>query len=158
MPGELVAPAGSDTKGGYYTPIAGEIEGGFRARPLFYGMLLANQLAGTDMKAATLSAAGVDATAYAGRHPDGWRIAIFNKDSSRSLDLTVQTPSRCRQGKVWRLAGPSLDATTGVSLAGAEVGPDLTWSPRTVGNYAVTDGRLRVAVPSNTAALLFLDA
>jgi hypothetical protein len=156
MPGELVARAGSDAKGGYYTPIAGELDQGFKARPLFYGMLLANQLAGTQMKEVTLSAAGIDATAYAGQSPDGWRIAIFNKDSSRPLDLIVQAPPRSRQGKVWRLVGPGLDATVGVSLAGAEVGPDLTWSPRTVEDCTVTGGSLHLAVPCDTAALLFL--
>ena len=158
MPGELVAKAGSDAKGGYYTPIAGEIEPGFRARPLFYGMLLANQLAGTQLRKIILAADGIDATAYAGQHQDGWRIAIFNKDPSRTLALTVQTPARCRQSRVWRLVGPSLDATTGVSLAGAEVGPDLTWSPRTVENYAVADGHFQLEIPCDTAALVFLDA
>lgn len=158
MPGELVAKAGSDTKGGYYTPIAGEIDQGFKARPIFYGMMLANQLAGTQTREVTLSAGGIDATAYAGQNQDGWRIAIFNKDSSRALDLTIQAPPRCRQGKVWRLVGPSLDATTGVSLAGAEVGPDLTWLPRTVEHYAVTEDQLRLEVPGDSAALLFLDA
>jgi len=159
MPGELVAKAGSDPKGGYYTPIAGEIDQGFKARPLFYGMLLANQLAGTQMRAVTLSVGGIDATAYAGQHCDGgWRIAVFNKDSTHTLDLTVQAPPPCRQGKVWRLVGPSLDATAGVSLAGAEVGADLTWSPRIVENCAVSDGHLRLEVPCDTAALLFLEA
>jgi len=158
LPGELVAKAGTDTKGGYYTPIAGEIDQGFKARPLFYGMFLANQLAGTQMKEVTLSAEGIDVTAYAGQDGAGWRIAIFNKDPSRTLDLTVQAPPRCHQSKVWRLVAPSLDATTGVSLAGAEVAPDLTWSPRTVEEYVVTGGYLRLDLPCNSAALLFLGA
>ena len=158
MPGELVAKAGSDTKGGYYTPIAGEIDQGFMARPIFYGMMLANQFAGTETKEVILSAGEIDATAYAGQGRDGWRIAIFNKDSSRALDLTIQAPPHCRQGEVWRLVGPSLDATKGVSLAGAEVAPDLTWSPRTVENRAVADGHLRLEVPCDSAALLFLNA
>jgi hypothetical protein len=158
MPGELVAKPGSDSKGGYYTPIAGEIEQGFSARPLFYGMLLANQFAGTRTREVVLSAGGIDATAYAGRGQGGWRVAIFNKDSSRTLSLAIQVPPQCRAARAWRLAGPSLDATTGVSLAGAEVGPDLTWSPRTVEDCPVVDGQLRLDVASDSAALLFLDA
>jgi hypothetical protein len=158
MPGELVAKPGSDSKGGFYTPIAGEIGQGFSVRPLFYGMLLANQFAGTRTGAVVLSTGGIDATAYAGRGRDGWRVAIFNKDSSRKLALTIEAPPQCRAGRAWRLVGPSLDATTGVSLAGAEVGPDLTWSPRTVENRPVADGRISLDVPSDSAALLFLDA
>ncbi len=158
MPGELVAKPGGDGKGGFYTPIAGEVGQGFSARPLFYGMLLANQFAGAEMRDVVLSAGGIDATAYACRAGDGWRVAVFNKDSSRTLALAIQAPPQCRTGRAWRLVGPSLDATTGVSLAGAEVGRDLTWSPRTVENCPVTDGQVSLNVPSDSAALLFLDA
>jgi hypothetical protein len=158
MPGELVAKPGGDSKGGFYTPIAGEVGQGFNARPLFYGMLLANQFAGTRMGEVVLSVGGVDATAYAARGGDGWRVAFFNKDSSRTIALDLQAPPQCRAGRAWRLAGPSLDATTGVSLAGAEVGPDLTWSPRTVEHCPVADGQIRLDVPPDSAALLFLDA
>jgi hypothetical protein len=158
MPGELVAKPGSDSKGGFYTPIAGEVAEGFGARPLFYGMLLANQFAGTQMRDVVLSADGVDATAYAGRGRDGWRIAIFNKDSSRSLALRIQAPPQSRAGRAWRLVGPSLDATTGVSLAGAEVGPDLTWSPAAVESHPIADGQVALGVPPDSAVLLFLDS
>jgi hypothetical protein len=157
MPGELVAKAGSDTRGGFYTPIAGEVGEGFSARPIYYGMLLANQFAGTRTREVVFSARGIDATAYASRGEDGWRVAVFNKDSSRSLALTLQTPPQCRSGRAWRLAGPSLDATTGVSLAGAEVGPDLTWSPRDVEKLPMADGQATLEVPPDSAALLFLD-
>jgi hypothetical protein len=158
MPGERVAKPGSDTTGGYYTPIAGERGQGFKARPLFYGMLLANQFAGTLMSEVAVAARGVDATAYTGPSREGWKIAVFNKDFSRALNLSVQTPPRCRRGKVWRLSGPSLDAPAGVSLAGAEVGPDLTWSPHTVENHMVRDGHFRLDLPCASAALVFLEA
>jgi hypothetical protein len=158
MPGELVAKAGGDSRGGFYTPIAGEVGQGFSARPLFYGMLLASQFAGARMRDVVLSAGGIDATAYAGRGGDGWRVAVFNKDSSRALALTIKAPPQCREGRAWRLTGPSLDATTGVSLAGAEVGPDLTWSPRTVEHLPVADGQVGLGVPPDSAVLLFLDA
>jgi hypothetical protein len=158
MPGELVAKPGSDGKGGFYTPIAGEVGEEFGARPLFYGMLLANQFAGTRTREVAFSNGGIDANAYAGQSRDGWRIAIFNKDPSRTLDLTLGAPPQCHSGSAWRLIGPSLDATTGVSLAGAEVGPDLTWSPRLVESYPVADGQVRLDVPPDSAVLLFLGA
>ena len=156
MPGETVAKAGSDNKGGYYTPIAGELDQGFKARPIFYGMLLANQFAGTDSKEVTLTAADIDATAYAGKKDDELRVAIFNKDASRDLKLSVKTPPGTRQTKVWRLTGPSLDATSGVTLAGAEVSPDFTWAPATVETPAVSDGQLQLDLPHDSAALVFL--
>jgi hypothetical protein len=158
MPGELVAKPGSDSRGGFYTPIAGEVGQGFSARPLFYGMLLANQFAGTETRGVVLSTGGINATAYAGRGRDDWRVAVFNKDSSRTLALAIQTPPQCRAGMAWRLAGPGLDATAGVSLAGAEVAPDLTWSPRAAEHCPMAGGQVRLEVPPDSAALLFLDA
>ncbi len=102
----------------------------------------------------------IDATAYAGRGEDAAteESPIFNKDTSRTLALTLQAPAQCRAGRAWRLVGPRLDATTGVSLAGAEVGPDLTWSPRTAEECPVAEGQARLSVPPDSAALLFLDA
>ena len=158
MPGESVAKAGSDNKGGYYTPIAGELEQGFKARPIFYGMLLANQFAGADFKETSLVANEIDATAYAGKKGDQLRVAIFNKDPDRDLKLTVKTPSGTRQAKVWRLTGPSLDATSGVTLAGAEVSANFTWTPANVETPAVADGQLQLELPHDSAALVFLDS
>lgn len=158
LPGERVAKIGSDTRGGYYTPIAGELDHGFTARPLYYGMLLANQMAGTEMKAVSLYTGGLNVTAYAGRLPNGeWRIAIFNKELYRTQELTIQAPPLSRGCRAWRLVGPHLDATTGISLAGAEVGPDFDWSPRNVENLSVTDDHVRLDLPCATAALFFFE-
>ncbi len=107
MPGELVAKEGSDTKGGYYTPIAGELGQGFQARPIFYGMLLANQLAGTQSKEVALTANGVNATAYAGEKDGQLRIAIFNKDDAHDLHLSLRMPPDFRRAKLWRLTAPA---------------------------------------------------
>jgi len=157
MPGELVAKAGSDAKGGYYTPIAGELDQGFKARPIFYGMYLANQLAGTQFKLSTLSAASVDANAYVGQKDDEFRVAIFNKDPSRNLNLSVSAPPGTKKAQVWRLTGRSLDATTGVKLAGAEVSANATWKPTDVETPPISKGKVLLDLPHNTAAVLVLD-
>jgi hypothetical protein len=157
MPGELVANSGSDTKGGYYTPIAGELDQGFKARPIFYGMYLANQLAGTRFKPSTLSVDGVDANAYAGEADGQLRVAVFNKDPAKDLKLSVSAPAGTKQAKVWRLTGRSLDATTGVKLAGAEVSADANWKPADVETPAVSEGKVLLELPHDSAALLFLD-
>ena len=156
LPGELVANENSDTKGGYYTPIAGEVGYGFNARPLFYGMLLANQFADTEMKDISLTASSINVTAYAGKMKDEWRIAIFNKDLSRDLDLTVEVPGACKRVNVWRLTGPNIDATGNVSLASAVIGSDLSWVPGTEEKCNVKNHQCHLTVPRSSAALLFL--
>ena len=50
---------------GYYSPIVGSIESGFRARPEYYGLMLAQQFAGHTLKRTTLEAQGENVTAYA---------------------------------------------------------------------------------------------
>lgn len=156
LPGELVANKNSDTKGGYYTPIAGEVEYVFKARPLFYGMLLANQFAGADMKDVSLAASNINITAYAGKVKNEWRIAIFNKDLSKDLNLTVELPVPSKKVNIWRLMAPNIDATENVSLANTVIGSDPSWLPDTEEKYDVKNNHCNLVVPRSSAALLFL--
>jgi hypothetical protein len=72
MPGEnLDAAKKSDSKGGYYTPIAGELVNGFSARPIFYGMLLANQFAGAQARRPDCQRPGRDRICLR----EGWSVA-----------------------------------------------------------------------------------
>lgn len=157
MPGELVAKEGSDTKGGYYTPIAGELGQGFQARPIFYGMVLANQLAGTQSKEVALTANAVNATAYAGEKDGQLRIAIFNKDDAHDLRLSLRMPPDFHRANVWRLTAPALDSTSGVTLAGSEISAKSTWSPTQVETLPTKNDGLVIELPKASAALVFLD-
>jgi hypothetical protein len=156
--GHSVAPDASVAKGGYYTPIAGELDVEFTARPIFYGMFLANQLAGTNTRNVTLNnTGGVNATAYAGEKDGQLRLAIFNKDETHDLRLALRTSSDHKLAKVWRLTAPALDATSGVTLAGAEMSATGTWSPsKTETLEATADGPV-LDLPRASAALVFLD-
>jgi hypothetical protein len=167
MPGEQVAGGVTDhsgaadarvAKGGYYTPIAGELGVGFTARPIFYGMLLANQFAGASTHYVTLKDTnGVNVTAYAGEKDGQLRLAIFNKDDARDLNLKMRIPAKYKDAKVWRLIGPALDATSGVTLAGDEVSTSGTWSPaKTETRQIATDG-VMLEMPRASAALVMLD-
>ena len=50
---------------GYYSPIVGSIESGFRTRPEYYGLMLAQEFAGHILKRTALEAQGENVTAYA---------------------------------------------------------------------------------------------
>jgi hypothetical protein len=165
MPGELVQKSeGGGTitnatvlKGGFYTPIAGDVEVGFSARPIFYGMVLANQLAGTKICRATLNnTEGINATAYAGTKDGQLRVAIFNKDESHDLHLVLRIPDNYQEANIWRLRGPALDATSGVTLAGAEMSPDSGWSPITVESLPMNTDGPAIDIPQASGAIVFL--
>jgi hypothetical protein len=87
---------------GFYAPIASERGEVVHAMPIFYGMMVANALAGMTMMDAKLRGGGI-ATAYAATGPEGTRVAVFNKDGGRGMDLSVRTPRGVKTAPVWRL-------------------------------------------------------
>jgi hypothetical protein len=144
--------------GTFYSPVAGNPAAGYRARPLFYAMMAVEQLAGTLLVKTSFDTRGVNATAYAGMSHDGWRVALVNKDVHRDLNIDIELPAGARAAHAWRLTGPALDATEGITLAGVEVAEgDAHWQPRAETLRASGD-RLTFRLPHASAAVLFLEA
>ena len=154
-PGMEVAKTPQAASNGFYTPIRSERGQTVKAMPVFYGMVLANQLAGCKVMHAECDWHSVNATAYAARGADGIRVAMFNKDAAAPVQLTIRGDLHSRSAKVWRLRGSSLDATEGVSLAGEAIEPHARWTPRAE-TAQVRDGAMQISVPAGSAALLFL--
>jgi hypothetical protein len=155
-PGMDVAKKPQTMRAGYYTPIRVEPGTPVKAMPIFYGMMMANQLAGGTLLDANLNANGVNATAYAARTAKTIKIAIFNKDATQPLDLSIQSPQRIRSTSAWRLTAPALDATEGVTLAGSEVDPQAHWIPRTTERLE-THNSAQIQVPAASGALVLLE-
>jgi hypothetical protein len=138
--------------GSFYTPIAGDQEHGFTARPVFYGMMLAEKFAGKTLVETSIDAGGANATAYAARDGKGYLVALFNKDPS--LDLTVALDGVSgAHARVWRLTGPSIDATEGVTFAGAVVDGKGGWRP--IEQETVDPSH--ILLPHASAALVFVN-
>ena len=155
-PGMEIAKTPQAMRSGFYTPIFTETSATVRAMPIFYGMMLANQLAGGTMLQVIGKMQGINATAFAARHTSGYKIAIFNKDESKAADLSFRTPSKVHKATAWRLQAPALDSTEGVTLAGAEIAAHAVWSPRVVEPVPVKGGIPRIRIPAASAALLFV--
>jgi hypothetical protein len=141
---------------GVYTPIAGDAQRGFLARPVYYGMLLAGQFAGTTMVAAELEAQNLNATAYAARVHNGLQIAIFNKEEQQAIKVNVNPSVAGRNAVIWRLSAPALDSKSEVTLAGAGVGADGTWAASKEENVAQKNGRFGLDIPAASAVLISL--
>jgi hypothetical protein len=156
-PGMDVAKKPQTMRAGYYTPIRVEPGTPVKAMPIYYGMLMANQLAGGILLDASLSASGVNATAYAAREKNTVKVAIFNKDASQPLDIAIQSPKPIRSAAIWRLTAPALDATEGVTLAGSEVDPQARWSPSAVERIETRGASARIHVPAASGALVMLE-
>ena len=113
-----------------YTPIAdsdGEVVG---ARPEFYGVTLFTLAGPGTLLPATISAAGLNATAYAVQSANGGlNIIINNKDENQSLSVTIQLPRSAQAADLIAMTGASLDATSGVAIQGAAIGNDGRFTP-----------------------------
>jgi hypothetical protein len=158
-PGMEVAKTPQAMRIGFYTPIFSEPDSPVRAMPIFYGMLLANQFAGGAMMQVDGTIEGVNATAYAARQGSGLKIALFNKDERKAVDVSIRVPDKMRGGahraSAWRLQAPALDATEGVTLAGAEIRAGQ-WKPEKNESIAVRNGVARIRIPASSAALVFV--
>jgi hypothetical protein len=147
-----------DVISGRYTPIAGDVDVGFYARPLYYGLLLAQQLGGAQLLPVTLQAGGINLTAYAGVRGNSRLVAVFNKDMTRDADVQITLDAAALHARVWRLRGDSIEDVHGVSLAGAQVNGDGSWSPRTEETLAISNAMFGLHVPHGSAALVWVDA
>ena len=103
-----------------YSAIAGDAELGFQPRPLYYGMLLAQQFAGAQMMRGDLSAAGVNLTAYAALRDGALQIALINKDAARDTSIAISGLKGFGAGQVMRLSAPSPDSRHGIVLEGID--------------------------------------
>ena len=62
-----------------------------------------------------------------------------------------------KAGQVLRLTAPSVDATAGVTFAGAAVNAEGKWTPQTNEPLTLTAGKATVTLPPASAALLIAE-
>jgi hypothetical protein len=139
---------------GWYTPIADANGAVVEARPIFYGMLLFSQ-AGAGNLDATSVAGGSPLLAHAVAASDGsTRVVLVNESATTDVDATVDLGKAATSATLTRLAGPSLEATSGVTLAGNPISPSGAWNPGPLPSVPVTGSTLEVDVPAASAVLV----
>jgi hypothetical protein len=155
LPGEMLGPgaAAAATEGSFYTPVAGSREKGFSTRPVFYGMKLAGLLCGGRMRPASFDGLAANATAWAAEMQDGaTRWILLNKDPQQRLEISI--PST-RDARLWCIEGPSLGATSNVTIAGAQIKPGKTWQPQREERILSMNGQTRFIMEPGSGAVLF---
>ncbi|MBS0591444.1 MAG: hypothetical protein JSR65_12515 [Proteobacteria bacterium] len=141
---------------GRYTAIAGDASSGFYARPLFYGLLVAQQFAGGRFVAANVQARGVKLTAYAADREERRIIALFNKDLAHDAKVRIALGHEAKSAELWRLTAPAIDDVHATTLAGTEVDAHGAWAPRHSERLDVANAAANVQVPRGSAALIFV--
>jgi hypothetical protein len=140
---------------GLYTPIAGDTTEGFKARPVCYGMLLAQHFAGSTFVQSTLSAQTdpQNVTAFAAKSARGWKLAIFNK-AAAPVNVKVNGLPAFKDGAIQWLQAPTIDSHDGVTLGGSIVGSAGQFSPKTQASIKFTHGSGTLQLPAYTAAYI----
>jgi hypothetical protein len=141
----------------HYSPIVHDEAGHGSARPEYYGML-AFALAGKgELLKLALEKTEINLSAYATKDADGllW-ITVVNKDFARDAALEATLPAGYAGAAAFRLTAPSMESKDHVTLAGAEVSVDGTWTPGTPERIPASNGTVHWQVPHASAALLQL--
>jgi hypothetical protein len=140
-----------------YTPIARGPAGRYRARPLYYGMLMFARAARGALVPARLASSSSDLKAFAARAPDGsLRVCLINKDPGRGARVRVDPRRAFTAASVVRLSGPAIDATAGVTLGGSSVDEFGAWAPALREVVSPAGGEFTVDVSPASAALVIL--
>lgn len=143
---------------GLYTPIAGSLEQGFSARPVYYGMLMAQRFAGATFVAASLSAQSEiqNVTAFAASHGHEWKLAIFNKASTPVRMKITGIESAKSKADVTLLQAPAIDSKDSVTLGGSTVSANGAFAPRPHATISIRRGNGNLELPAYTAAMIEL--
>lgn len=140
---------------GLYTPIAGDTPQGFTARPVYYGMMLAQHFAGSIMVDANLSAQNDEqnVTAFAAKSGSHrWKLAVFNK-AAAPVTVNIKGIPGSHHAPVFLLQGPSIGSRDGVTFGRSVVDTD-SYLPRPQMKLRISNGSGRFELPAYTAAYI----
>ncbi|MGC1462549.1 MAG: hypothetical protein WA802_10135 [Terracidiphilus sp.] len=145
-----------------YTPIADNNGAVIGARPEFYGLTLFTLAGQGAVCETTLSAGSTNATAYAVKDASGgMSIVIVNKDTTQNLQLTVSLPQTVQSSSLMTMsqlssgaAGPSLTATSGVTIQGASIAANGDFTPGAPYSLSSSGTQINCFVPALSAVLI----
>jgi hypothetical protein len=140
-----------------YTPIARGGGGRYRARPLYYGMLMFAQAACGVLVPTQLESGPGDLRAFAVRVGEGGlRICLINKEGARGVRVRIDAGRVFAAASIMRLVGPALDAIADMTLGGSSVDEFGKWMPVADAITPPAGREVTVDVPAASAALLML--
>jgi hypothetical protein len=152
---------GGDSDG--YTPIADSGGAVVEARPEYYGILFFTLAGQGTLYTTSLSGIGsLNITAYAVKtSSSGLNLVIVNKDSTQNLQLTAQLPQNVSAAKLLEMtqlssgaSGPSLSATSGVTIQGASIGVNGSFTSESAYTLTASGSNVTCYVPALSAVLV----
>ena len=126
------------------------------ARPVYYGMLLAERFAGSTLVSTSLSAqtAAQNVTGFAASVGRNWKLALFNKAPDPVSISISGLPHTTAKAEVTLMHGLAIDAKEGVTFGGSAVGPDGSFSTNPQFSITVQRGEGSLDLSAYTAAYI----
>jgi hypothetical protein len=125
------------------------------ATPQYYGMRFLTMAGQGNLLGTTVSAGGLNVTAYAVQlATGGLNVVVINKDETQNLKLGIQVSQQVSAATLLQLTGPSSSATTGMAIQGATIDVDgslATGAPQTL---TTSGSQVSCNVPAISAALI----
>jgi hypothetical protein len=153
---------GGNGAGAAYTPIADNNGTVVDVRPEYYGILLFALAGQGTLYTTQLNVGGLNATAYAVHASSGGlNLVVVNKDSTQNLKITAQLPQSASSATLIEMtqlsagtSAPSITATSGVSIQGASVNLNGSFSPSDAYILSPSGDQLQFYVPALSAVLI----
>ena len=147
---------------GYYSPIydAGTMQGkdyGVSPRPIYHGILSFQQVARGALLATNTNDTVGGADAWITKDVDGSvRAMLLNSNVNSTVKFTLNWPSAMvgSNGTAILLQASALTALTNVTLGGAAVGNDGSWTPTSFYTVDVKNGQTAVTLGPIQAAVI----
>jgi len=138
-----------------YTAIADNSGVVVEVRPEYYGVLLCALAGQGALLGTTISAGSLNTSAYTVQNSAlQLSLIINNKDETQNLQFTVTCPEAVQSATLQVLTGPSLSATTGVTIQASPVNPNGTFTPQSPYGLPVSGDTFTGYVPAASAALI----
>ena len=80
-------------------------------------------------------------------------MIVLNPDAQQRLELSIPSGSDIA---VWRLEASDLTATSGVTLAGAQISPGKPWQPQREERFVSKNREVHLRLEPGSGAALFL--
>jgi hypothetical protein len=140
-----------------YTPIADKDGIVVEARPEYYGALLTALAGQGPLLDTTITAGSLNVSAYTVQNsPTQLSLILLNKETSQNLKFTATSPTAVQSVSMQVLTGPSLAATSGVTIQGSGVSPNGSFAPNASYGLSASGETFGGYVPAESAVLVAL--
>jgi hypothetical protein len=145
-----------------YTPIANSAGTVVGVRPEFYGIVFFTLAGQGPLLATEIAAGSLNVTAYAvSNGAGGQNVVVVNKDPTMNLSVTISLPQNVSVASLVSMnqetpgaTGPSLSATAGVTIQGAEIAVDGSFLPAEPYGLNPSGRQVQCYVPALSAVLV----